>query len=107
MGLVPYVHAGLRPRQDAAATPSTPNPKVEGSILDKHGIFTFGASARESYERMIELVTPRRGAACQEPQGGVRHRATAAAGGVEHRGRADHPRRLQPEERRRAARTAA
>jgi len=26
-------------------------------ILDKHGIFTFGADARESYERMIEFVT--------------------------------------------------
>ncbi len=33
------------------------NPKVEGLILDKHGIFTFGADARESYERMIEFVT--------------------------------------------------
>jgi rhamnose utilization protein RhaD (predicted bifunctional aldolase and dehydrogenase)/NAD(P)-dependent dehydrogenase (short-subunit alcohol dehydrogenase family) len=26
-------------------------------ILDKHGIFTWGASAEESYRRMIELVT--------------------------------------------------
>jgi rhamnose utilization protein RhaD (predicted bifunctional aldolase and dehydrogenase)/NAD(P)-dependent dehydrogenase (short-subunit alcohol dehydrogenase family) len=33
------------------------NTKVEGLILDKHGLFTFGASARESYERMIEMVT--------------------------------------------------
>ncbi len=33
------------------------NPKVEGLILDKHGIFSFGASAKESYERMIELVS--------------------------------------------------
>src|SRR5258708_27571049 len=31
-------------------------PEVEGLILNKHGIFTFGASARESYERMIALV---------------------------------------------------
>ena len=30
---------------------------VEGLILLKHGIFTFGADARESYERMIEMVT--------------------------------------------------
>ena len=41
------------------------NPKVEGLILDKHGIFTFGASAREAYERMIELVTLRRRAAAE------------------------------------------
>src|SRR6266852_1047704 len=32
-------------------------PAVEGLILHKHGIFTFGESARESYERMIALVT--------------------------------------------------
>ena len=32
-------------------------PKVEGLILDKHGIFTFGGDAREAYERMIEFVT--------------------------------------------------
>ena len=30
---------------------------VEGLILHKHGIFTFGADAREAYERMIEMVT--------------------------------------------------
>ncbi|HKF99751.1 MAG TPA: bifunctional aldolase/short-chain dehydrogenase, partial [Xanthobacteraceae bacterium] len=30
---------------------------VDGLILHKHGIFTFGASAREAYERMIEMVT--------------------------------------------------
>ncbi|HEX5508204.1 MAG TPA: bifunctional aldolase/short-chain dehydrogenase [Pseudolabrys sp.] len=33
------------------------NPNVEGLILDKHGIFTFGAEAHEAYERMIEMVT--------------------------------------------------
>src|SRR5262249_57727877 len=32
-------------------------PDVEGLILHKHGIFTFGESARQAYERMIALVT--------------------------------------------------
>src|SRR5258708_10152973 len=32
-------------------------PGLEGLALIKHGLFTFGASARESYERMIALVT--------------------------------------------------
>ena len=47
----------------ASASPRPPpttfdkNPKVEGLILDKHGIFTFGDSAKQSYERMIELVS--------------------------------------------------
>ena len=31
--------------------------RVEGLILMHHGIFTFGDSAQESYERMIQLVT--------------------------------------------------
>ena len=30
---------------------------VEGLILHKHGIFTFGETAREAYERMIEMVS--------------------------------------------------
>ena len=30
---------------------------VEGLVLMHHGLFTWGASARESYERMIQLVT--------------------------------------------------
>ena len=29
----------------------------DGLILDKHGIFTFGDTAREAYERMIEMVS--------------------------------------------------
>ena len=41
-GIVPYVHAGLRARQGGRRRCSTRNPKVEGLILHKHGIFTFG-----------------------------------------------------------------
>ena len=33
------------------------NPKVEGLILLNHGIFSFGSSAKQSYDRMIKLVT--------------------------------------------------
>ena len=33
------------------------DPTVEGLVLVKHGIFSFGADARQSYERMIALVT--------------------------------------------------
>jgi rhamnose utilization protein RhaD (predicted bifunctional aldolase and dehydrogenase)/NAD(P)-dependent dehydrogenase (short-subunit alcohol dehydrogenase family) len=56
VGLVPYVRPGFGLAK-AAATTFDRNPTVEGLILDKHGIFTFGASAKESYERMIELVS--------------------------------------------------
>jgi rhamnose utilization protein RhaD (predicted bifunctional aldolase and dehydrogenase)/NAD(P)-dependent dehydrogenase (short-subunit alcohol dehydrogenase family) len=56
VGVVPYVRPGFGLAKAAARTFDA-NPKVEALILDKHGIFTFGASARESYERMIELVS--------------------------------------------------
>jgi NAD(P)-dependent dehydrogenase (short-subunit alcohol dehydrogenase family) len=41
----------------AAAQVFDADPSVEGLILVKHGIFSFGADAKESYERMIALVT--------------------------------------------------
>ena len=41
----------------AAAQVFDADPSVEGLILIKHGIFSFGADAREAYERMIALVT--------------------------------------------------
>jgi rhamnose utilization protein RhaD (predicted bifunctional aldolase and dehydrogenase)/NAD(P)-dependent dehydrogenase (short-subunit alcohol dehydrogenase family) len=56
MGYVPYIMPGFALAK-AAADAFDKNPKVEGLMLDKHGIFTFGADAREAYERMIEHVT--------------------------------------------------
>lgn len=56
MGFVPYIMPGFA-LANVAASVFDKNPKVEGLILDKHGIFTFGATAREAYERMIEMVT--------------------------------------------------
>ncbi len=56
LGFVPYLMPGFSLAKKAAEL-FDKNPKVEGLILDKHGIFTFGADARESYERMIEFVT--------------------------------------------------
>src|SRR5262249_9985378 len=54
--LVPYVMRGVVLAKTAADIYDA-KPEVEGLILHKHGIFTFGASARESYERMVALVT--------------------------------------------------
>jgi rhamnose utilization protein RhaD (predicted bifunctional aldolase and dehydrogenase)/NAD(P)-dependent dehydrogenase (short-subunit alcohol dehydrogenase family) len=56
MSVVPYVMPGFALAQ-AAANAYQAKPDVEGLILHKHGIFTFGESAREAYERMIALVT--------------------------------------------------
>jgi rhamnose utilization protein RhaD (predicted bifunctional aldolase and dehydrogenase)/NAD(P)-dependent dehydrogenase (short-subunit alcohol dehydrogenase family) len=56
VGYVPYVMPGFGLAK-AAAQVFDLDPSVEGLILVKHGIFSFGADARESYERMIALVT--------------------------------------------------
>jgi rhamnose utilization protein RhaD (predicted bifunctional aldolase and dehydrogenase)/NAD(P)-dependent dehydrogenase (short-subunit alcohol dehydrogenase family) len=56
LGIVPYVMPGFGLARKAADVFDA-RPSVEGLILLKHGIFTFGADARESYERMIEMVT--------------------------------------------------
>jgi rhamnose utilization protein RhaD (predicted bifunctional aldolase and dehydrogenase)/NAD(P)-dependent dehydrogenase (short-subunit alcohol dehydrogenase family) len=56
MGIVPYIAPGFGLAK-AAAEVFEQDPSVEGLILHKHGIFTFGATAREAYERMIEMVS--------------------------------------------------
>ena len=56
MGLVPYVIPGFGLAKLAAQVYEA-RPDVEGLILHKHGIFTFGADAREAYERMIAHVS--------------------------------------------------
>ena len=53
---VPYVMPGFALAK-LAADIFDAQPHVHGLILHKHGIFTFGADAREAYERMIEMVT--------------------------------------------------
>jgi rhamnose utilization protein RhaD (predicted bifunctional aldolase and dehydrogenase)/NAD(P)-dependent dehydrogenase (short-subunit alcohol dehydrogenase family) len=56
--VIPYVMPGFdlaracAERYAAAATPRT-----VGMILMNHGIFSFGGTAREAYDRMIALVT--------------------------------------------------
>ena len=56
LGFVPYVMPGFGLAKKCAEV-FEQDPKVEGLILDKHGIFTFGATAQEAYERMVEFVT--------------------------------------------------
>jgi rhamnulose-1-phosphate aldolase/alcohol dehydrogenase len=56
VGYVPYLMPGFGLAK-AAAQVFDRDPSVEGLILVKHGIFSFGADAREAYERMIALVT--------------------------------------------------
>jgi rhamnose utilization protein RhaD (predicted bifunctional aldolase and dehydrogenase)/NAD(P)-dependent dehydrogenase (short-subunit alcohol dehydrogenase family) len=56
LGVVPYLMPGFALAKKSAEVFDAA-PAVEGLILIKHGIFTFGESAREAYERMIEMVS--------------------------------------------------
>jgi rhamnose utilization protein RhaD (predicted bifunctional aldolase and dehydrogenase)/NAD(P)-dependent dehydrogenase (short-subunit alcohol dehydrogenase family) len=52
---VPYVMPGFDLAKRAALAYEA-QPGLEGLVLLRHGVFSFGSSARESYERMIALV---------------------------------------------------
>lgn len=54
--IVPYIMPGFDLAKKAKEVVDA-SPDAEGMILLKHGAFTFGATAREAYDRMIELVT--------------------------------------------------
>jgi len=55
--VIPYVMPGFDlARLCAERFPRGAGPNTIGMVLLKHGIFSFGATARESYERMITLV---------------------------------------------------
>jgi rhamnose utilization protein RhaD (predicted bifunctional aldolase and dehydrogenase)/NAD(P)-dependent dehydrogenase (short-subunit alcohol dehydrogenase family) len=56
MGIVPYIMPGFLLAKKAAEVLET-DPGVEGLVLLKHGVFSFGDTAREAYERMIAAVS--------------------------------------------------
>ena len=53
--LVPYIMPGFALARKAAEL-FEETPDCEGMILLNHGVFTFGETAREAYERMIRLA---------------------------------------------------
>jgi rhamnose utilization protein RhaD (predicted bifunctional aldolase and dehydrogenase)/NAD(P)-dependent dehydrogenase (short-subunit alcohol dehydrogenase family) len=56
LAFVPYVMPGFGLAKKAIEVFERANPS-DGLILSKHGIVTYGESAREAYERMIEMVS--------------------------------------------------
>jgi rhamnose utilization protein RhaD (predicted bifunctional aldolase and dehydrogenase)/NAD(P)-dependent dehydrogenase (short-subunit alcohol dehydrogenase family) len=56
LAFVPYLMPGFGLAKKAIEILEQAKPS-DGLILGRHGIVTFGASARESYERMIEMVS--------------------------------------------------
>jgi rhamnose utilization protein RhaD (predicted bifunctional aldolase and dehydrogenase)/NAD(P)-dependent dehydrogenase (short-subunit alcohol dehydrogenase family) len=55
LALVPYVMPGFALAKLAAEI-AEQHPEAEGLLLLQHGLFTWGASARESYERHVAAV---------------------------------------------------
>lgn len=55
LALVPYVMPGFALAKLAAEI-AEQHPHAEGLLLLQHGLFTWGASARESYERHVRAV---------------------------------------------------
>ncbi len=56
--VVPYAMSGFRiARAAALAYRSEVTPMTIAVVLMNHGIFTFGESTHEAYDRMVELVT--------------------------------------------------
>jgi rhamnose utilization protein RhaD (predicted bifunctional aldolase and dehydrogenase)/NAD(P)-dependent dehydrogenase (short-subunit alcohol dehydrogenase family) len=63
VAIVPYVMPGFalakaaaEAYEAAAATAAVRGQELEGMVLLQHGLFSFGATAQQSYERMIALV---------------------------------------------------
>ncbi len=54
--LVPYIMPGFALAKKAWEVQAA-NPNCEGLILLKHGVFSFGRTAKEAYSRMIRLVS--------------------------------------------------
>jgi rhamnose utilization protein RhaD (predicted bifunctional aldolase and dehydrogenase)/NAD(P)-dependent dehydrogenase (short-subunit alcohol dehydrogenase family) len=53
---IPYVMPGFELAQ-VVARACEAHPDAQGLLLAQHGLFSFGDTARQSYERMIEFVT--------------------------------------------------
>src|SRR5690242_4268017 len=56
LGFVPYIMPGFALAKKAAEVFDR-DPRVQGLLLHKHGLFTFADTAREAYERMIGMVS--------------------------------------------------
>jgi rhamnose utilization protein RhaD (predicted bifunctional aldolase and dehydrogenase)/NAD(P)-dependent dehydrogenase (short-subunit alcohol dehydrogenase family) len=56
MGLVPYIMPGFLLAKKATEIYEA-DPDVEGLVLLKHGIFTFGDTAKDAYDHMIAAVS--------------------------------------------------
>ena len=57
VGVVPYIMPGIPPGQVGRPRVYESNTEARGLVLLKHGLFTFGETARGAYEEMIGIVS--------------------------------------------------
>ncbi len=75
VAILPYIMPGF-PLARAVAEVVERAPHVKGVVLIKHGLFSFGATDKESYDRHIELV-----GACEQLARAKRRPAVSAGAG--------------------------
>jgi len=76
--IIPYIMPGFSLAQACAESFSRQAGKnTIGMVLMRHGVFSFGATARESYERMIRLVDLSERYLAQHDAWNLRHAATS------------------------------
>jgi len=80
LAVLPFVFPGF-PLAGIALRAYEADPKVEGIVLIRHGLFTFGETARESYDRMIHYVTLAEQALAHAGNGSARATGGPATGG--------------------------
>ena len=56
IGSVPYIKPGIGLARSAAIVYEA-DPEIKGLVLQKHGLVTFGSTAKEAYSRMIDAVS--------------------------------------------------
>lgn len=54
--IIPYIPPGFTLAKEILKRMSLMTPDVEGIVLKKHGLFTFGESAGESYDKHMRIV---------------------------------------------------
>jgi rhamnose utilization protein RhaD (predicted bifunctional aldolase and dehydrogenase)/NAD(P)-dependent dehydrogenase (short-subunit alcohol dehydrogenase family) len=84
LAIVPYVMPGFLLAK-AVADAFEREPQSEGVLLGKHGLFTFGETAREAYERMIDFVS-----LAEARINAARSFAPAARAGIPENARVEH-----------------
>lgn len=83
--VIPYVMPGFDlARLCSKLFPRTPGSQLKGMVLMNHGIFSFGDTAKQSYERMIELVARAESALKQADAWDITSEARAPETKVQH-----------------------